>query len=392
VTVNKFFSIIPYKDHCIELDEPLSAIAYYKNHTIDLITGKKINSHFSEWILTAEKILMAEFCHEPRVIHLFYELGFLIENELTLLDEETLLAIDCTFGRIKKITIPACKHKIQLTKISSPNFSDYESAFKEGYAELVKGNCYQFNLTYPFAYTFENHYTPKDFIFSLWRNPIARGAFATATYIPYFNKMFLSNSPECLFQYKDSILSSMPIKGTLKRVENVGWRDQWKILSSDKKSQAELYMISDLLRNDLSRIEKPRAQIVKKKFPKLVPGLLHQFSQIDVQLGPQVTLWRVIEKLFPGGSITGAPKVRAMRLINKLEKRKRGFYCGSTILLYKKMKSASINIRSSEITFCEGNNILLYQAGGGITLMSEVLDEFQEMTYKHDSFIHTLTL
>jgi anthranilate/para-aminobenzoate synthase component I len=184
----------------------------------------------------------------------------------------------------------------------------------------------------------------------------------------------------------------MPIKGTLKRVENENWKPLWKKLVSDKKSQAELFMISDLLRNDLSRIEKPRAQIVKKKYPKLVPGLIHQYSQIDVELSDDVNLWRVIEKIFPGGSITGAPKVRAMKLIHELEKRNRGFYCGSTLILLKEMKSASINIRSSEISFSPNEKKLLYQAGGGITLMSNVFEEYCEMTYKHDSFISTLTL
>ena len=105
-----------------------------------------------------------------------------------------------------------------------------------------------------------------------------------------------------------------------------------------------------------------------------------------------MNLWRVIEKIFPGGSITGAPKLRAMRLIHKLEKRPRGFYCGSTIILFKNMKSASINIRSSEIDFSPNKRTLLYQAGGGITLLSSVDEEYKEMTYKHDSFMRTLTL
>jgi len=182
----------------------------------------------------------------------------------------------------------------------------------------------------------------------------------------------------------------MPIKGTILRPGGENWRSLWKQLVLDKKNQAELYMISDLLRNDLSRIELPRAVIVKKKFPKLVPGLLHQCSQIDVELSDDVNVWRVIEKIFPGGSITGAPKLRAMRLIDRLEKRERGFYCGSTLIFYKKMKSASINIRSSTVDF--HNSLLHYQAGGGVTLLSEVEDEYNEMTYKHDSFLRSLTV
>ena len=149
-------------------------------------------------------------------------------------------------------------------------------------------------------------------------------------------------------------------------------------------------MITDLLRNDLSRIELPKAYVSEKKIFKKVPGLIHQCSKINIELSAKVTLWKVIEKIFPGGSITGAPKVRAMKLIHHLEKRDRGFYCGSTMIFFGPMKSASINIRAGVFDF--NNHSLLYQAGGGITLESNADDEFSEMTYKCESFIDTLTL
>ncbi len=373
------------------MDKPISGFAYYKNHAINLLTGEKIVSNFSNWISSLEKKKINEETIHPRVIHLFYELGFYIENELAYIAEETLLAIDCEYEKFQKIS-PGLPPQIKLKLKSSPNIVQYKKDFDKGYVELLQGNCYQFNLTCPYEYSFDEDYEPLDFVFSLWKNERKRGAFGSATYIPIFKKLYLSNSPECLFQFKGNTLSSMPIKGTFKRVDCADWKPLWKKLKRDKKSQAELYMISDLLRNDLSRIEKPQAQIVKKKFPKLVPGLIHQCSQIDVELSDNVSLWRVIEKIFPGGSITGAPKLRAMRLIYQLEKRHRGFYCGSTLILLKKMKSASINIRSGEIDFTTENRTLLFQAGGGITLLSEAEDEFQEMTYKHNSFIDTLTL
>lgn len=386
---HNLFSIIPYKDHLIRFENPIKATAYYTTFAIDLISGNKISYDFNEWILENKNKLISVDEKNPRVVHLFYELGFLIENELSLLSDDTLLVIDIEFADFRQITCEEFKN-VKLKKISFPDKEHYKKSFNEGYAELLKGNCYQFNLTYPFIYSFDNKYGPADFIFSLWGNSINRGAFGCATYIPYFKKLYLSNSPECLFQFKEKILSSMPIKGTLKRRSGDNWKILWKELRGDVKSQAELFMISDLLRNDLSRIEFPRAFIVKRKSPKLVPGLLHQYSQIDVELSDSINIWRVIEKIFPGGSITGAPKLRAMRLIERLEKRRRGFYCGSTLIFYKQMKSASINIRSSVIDF--NHQELLYQAGGAITLLSSVEDEFKEMAYKHDSFIHCLTV
>jgi para-aminobenzoate synthetase component 1 len=389
VTDHKLFSILPYKDQLIKLDTPLSAKAYYRHYVIDLLSGKKESYDFLKWIKDLEKIKMSSFEDVPRVIHLFYELGFLIEKEDGFFKDDQLLAVDIIFSHYQAVS-PINFKKIKLDIVSGPDFSIYRQAYHQGYKELIKGNCYQFNLTCPFNYSFDKKYGAIDFIFSLWENNKTRGAFGSATYIPLWDKLFLSNSPECLFQYNNNILSSLPIKGTMPLQNAKNWRHVWKNLICDKKSQAELYMISDLIRNDLSRIELPRAIIVKNKAPKIVPGLLHQYSQIEIELSDNVNVWRVIEKMFPGGSITGAPKLRAMRLIDQLEKRERSFYCGSTLILFKKMKSASINIRSCTVDF--RTLTLCYQAGGGITLLSDAKDEFNEMTYKHDSFIQTLTL
>jgi anthranilate/para-aminobenzoate synthase component I len=386
---HNLFTIIPYKGQLIKLERALSAKAYYRQFEIDLLTGIEKSFDFSEWIEINQNQLMSTSIEKPRVVHLFYELGFFIEKEFDLLNSQTLLAIDITYETFSSVASNDVK-KIELILKSYPSKELYREAFEQGYRELLMGNCYQFNLTYPFLYSFESIYSSEDFLFSLWQKKESRGAYGSATYIPYFKKLFLSNSPECLFQFKEGLLSSMPIKGTILRRENEDWRPLWKKLSSDKKNQAELFMISDLMRNDLSRIDLPRAIISKKKAPLLVPGLLHQYSQIDVALRKNVTLGRVIEKIFPGGSITGAPKRRVMRLIYRLENRERGFYCGSTLILHKEMKSASINIRSSVVDFERSE--LLYQAGGGVTLKSSVDEEYDEMTYKRNSFIHSLTL
>ena len=389
MTDHNLFSIIPYKDQLIKLGNPITAYAYYRYHKIDLLTGASTPSHFTDWIITHQNQLMSSFQEKPRIIHLFYELGFLIENKLELLNHDVLLVIDITFTTFVEIPNKDVM-AIELELIHQPTYALYRDAFEEGRAELIKGNCYQFNLTFPFTYLFKNKYEPEDFIFSLWKNVKKRGAYGSATYIPYFKKLFISNSPECLFQYKKNVLSSMPIKGTLLREKDEDLVILWDKLIKDKKNQAELFMITDLIRNDLSRIDLPRAVVVKKKFPKIVPGLLHQYSQIDVKLRDKVTLWQVIEKIFPGGSISGAPKRRAVILIKHLEKRERGFYCGSTLILNKEMKSASINIRSSVIDF--NSSHLSFQAGGGITLLSNLEEEFDEMTYKRNSFISTLTI
>jgi para-aminobenzoate synthetase component 1 len=340
-----------------------------------------------DWKREVDQIKISSIIENPRLIHLFYELGaeFL---QTSMISNDTILAIDIEYLNFEFEEVKAHK-KINLKLLSKIDFYEYKLRFEEGYRELLLGNCYQFNLTFPFEFSF-NNLSPLDFIFALWKKPKNRGKFGSATFVPYFNRLFLSNSPECLFQIFDSTLTTMPIKGTIKYNDKNELKFLWRKLCKDSKNQAELYMITDLLRNDLSSIDRPVARVVKKKFPLVVPSLLHQCSQIEVELSQNISMLRVLEKMFPGGSITGAPKKSAMRILSNLERRERGLYCGSTTLLYKDTKAASINIRSGIIDF--SSRLLNYQAGGGITLKSVASAEYREMTYKLKSFIDILTL
>ncbi len=195
--------------------------------------------------------------------------------------------------------------------------------------------------------------------------------------------MFLSNSPECLFQYEKNHIITMPIKGTLKRGED--WKKSWKEMLASAKEESELLMITDLLKNDLNRLDQPTAEVKKLRAPLLVPGLLHQYSLISLKLKNKVSLAQTIFALFPGGSITGAPKKRVMEIIQDVERYQRGIYCGSTILCYGPKKVANINIRTATLNVSE--RIWRYAAGGGITLLSKNSDEFKEMESKVSSFL-----
>lgn len=388
MTVHNLFTIIPHQNGLLKFSEPISARAYYKNHFLDLLTDEIHPFEIEGWVNLLDFKVQNNHI-EKRFIHLFYELGFSFENLSEEIKSSELLAIDIQYAMIEKdYILKKNRKKITLSLLDAPHFSDYEKRFNEGYNELVEGNCYQFNLTGEFKYSFDEELSAEDFISALWDKKSNRGAYASATYIEGLDKLFLSNSPECLFEFSSETLTARPIKGTLKRKGNI--KDQWSELISDEKSQAELYMITDLLRNDLSRIDLPRAEVIQKKAMLLVPGLLHQYSEIKVKLRSHITLKSILEKIFPGGSITGAPKKKTMQILKRLESRTRGFYCGSTVVFSKGLIEASINIRSSVIDFNECT--LDYQAGGGITLLSDAKMEFEEMTYKHDSYIDILTL
>lgn len=388
---HNLYSIIPYKKSLLKFSDAISARAYYKNHYIDLLTGDNHLFEIEGWIETLD-FPVHNHQFENRFIHLFYELGFLFEGMAEEIKSTELLALDIEYSKVQTEKFYKKSKKIILSLLEAPNFHDYAKKFDEGYRELQKGNCYQFNLSGEYSYSFEEDLNSHDFIAALWGEGKGRGAYGSATYVEYLDKLFLSNSPECLFQYSDNNLITRPIKGTLKRTSDDVQEVEklWKELRDDKKSQGELYMITDLLRNDLSRIDLPQSIVVKKKASLLVPGLIHQYSEIAVKLRAHITLKDILEKIFPGGSITGAPKKRVMQILNNLEKRSRGFYCGSTLLFKKGQIESSINIRSSVVDF--ENFTLNYQAGGGITLLSQPQSEFEEMTYKHDSYIDILTL
>jgi len=372
----------------LKFEHPQTAFAYFKNHKINLLTGEKDSFSLDLLKTKLEHIKIKGPFETPNIIHLFYEYGFYFIGNEGLIDRDDLLAIEINYSK----SSPYFLKKGAETKIKGPigsiKIDDYRKSFKKGREHLLKGNCYQFNLTFQHVFGFKKDYEPEEIINSLWKNKESRGAYAHATVIPYLDKLFISNSPECLFQLRSKkeghLLWSMPIKGSQELGKNL--RLSWQKLKACKKNQAELYMITDLLRNDLSKIEKPTSKVIKKKFPLAVPNILHQFSLISVTLNKNISLFKIISCLFPGGSVTGAPKKRVMEILKELEfSGKRGFYCGSTIILYKDIKAASINIRSATMDL--NKREFSYGSGGGITLLSAVKDEFSEMQLKINSFV-----
>lgn len=387
---HNLYTILPYKNKLLKFKNPTSARAYYKNYSIDLLTGDSRATQIEDWLSSLE-ISLADEAYHKRIIHLFYELGLKFNQLESLIASDQLLAIDIQYGSVEDYVLIKNDEKISLKLYESLSFKAYEEKFNRGYRELKEGNCYQFNLTSAFKFNFKVGLTAENFISALWIEPENRGAYASATYIEFWDKLFLSNSPECLFQYDRGELVTRPIKGTLARKSSNPQEiaKLWKKLKNDKKSEAELYMIADLLRNDLCRIDKPVARVTKKKALLLVPHLIHQYSEIKVVLDKKIYIRKLIEKIFPGGSVTGAPKKRVMGILHDLEDESRNFYCGSTLLLHRKTVAASINIRSSEIDLKNAN--FIYRAGGGITLLSTAKDEFLEMTYKLKSTLDILT-
>ena len=195
----------------------------------------------------------------------------------------------------------------------------------------------------------------------------------------------LSVSPELFFTLHDGNVTTQPMKGTAPRGDTPEADDRiaWALTHSDKE-RAENLMIVDLLRNDLSRIAKPNSVEVASLFAlQPLPSVWQMTSTINATLRDELGLTEVFRALFPCGSVTGAPKVEAMRAIAALETAPRGVYCGAIGFVApavdgKPRACFNVGIRSVWVE----NGVAICGVGGGITWDSTVEGEWAEVIYK----------
>ncbi len=376
--------------HCFR---PHLAKLHYKHHSLDLLSGRKLRGGAREFLRSLGQVPLGATFAKPKVLHLGFELGHFFNGHDELVPGHLPLAVEIEYLKARRVRLddlfdgPAETPRLRFLQV--PSLETYRAAFRRVRAELEAGNCYQLNLTAPFYLTWDGKHRPSDFIRSLWAQPSRVGAYAHATWFSTMGKLLLSNSPECLVQRRvhegECTLYSMPIKGTLPLPAGADRARVWQSMCASPKEEGELNMITDLVRNDLSRIGEPLARVRAVRRPLEVPGILHQYSLVSCTVPERVSWGRVLECLFPGGSVTGAPKRRVMGLIHGLEPEPRGMYCGSTWLAYRGTLGASINIRTAEIDM--GGREMKYGAGGGITLRSHENAEFEEMMRKTESFL-----
>lgn len=204
-----------------------------------------------------------------------------------------------------------------------------EDAYKQAVSRiqdyLHAGDCYQINYTFPLRFDFQGR--PVDLFRRLRRaQPVAYGAWIGAS-----DWQVLSFSPELFFDKCGTQLTARPMKGTARRGVSVA-QDQAraKALRESAKDQAENLMIVDLLRNDLSRVALPGSVRVPKLYEvETYRTLLQMTSTVTAEVRDDIGLAELIRRLFPCGSVTGAPKIRAMEIIRELEPTVRGVYTGA---------------------------------------------------------------
>ncbi|WP_202922021.1 MULTISPECIES: bifunctional anthranilate synthase component I family protein/class IV aminotransferase [unclassified Campylobacter] len=257
----------------------------------------------------------------------------------------------------------------------------YCKAFKKVLKSIKKGQSYQINLTQKLKLRTK---IPSFELFKLLTKE------QNAEYKAFLQSEFgeiLCFSPELFFKIKDQKILTEPMKGTIKRGENEILDKQNKhFLQNDHKNLSENVMIVDLLRNDLSKIA-DEVKVDKLFAIKTYKSLHQMISQISATLKAETTLFEVFEALFPCGSITGAPKLETMKLINKLERRKRGVYCGAIGLVHKDESVFNVAIRTLERKSLKSD--FSFGVGSGVVFDSKAGDEFKELKLK-SSFLKPL--
>ena len=254
-------------------------------------------------------------------------------------------------------------------------FSYYKKNIEKIKSKLNSGDVYQVNYTYPKKFKTQDDI--NNIYFSL-RN-IAKPQYGWFIDLDYLQ--ILSFSPERLFKVKNGYIFSNPIKGTMPRSKDIKLDNKYKNqLKKSAKDQAENLMITDLIRNDLGKICKYGSIEVNELF-KVVSfeTVHHMVSKISGKLKLNINELDVIKALFPGGSITGAPKESAMKIIDKLENYSRELYTGSIGYVES---DGTMDFNIAIRTIINNNDCLKYSVGGGIVWDSIAENEWEETKIK----------
>jgi para-aminobenzoate synthetase component 1 len=315
-----------------------------------------------------------------------YEAGYLFEEKLAPLvtpDRETPLMAFGIFDAPRQ-DHPLAQPKQRTENepfLASPraewNFPAYKERFDRLHWHLRRGDCYQANLTMPIRGRWSG-----DPVAAFWslieRQPVHYGALVNLG-----GPVLLSRSPELFFNVdKDGWIETHPMKGTAAR----GFtpeedRQIIEAMKADEKTQAENRMIVDLLRNDISHITEVGTLDVPKLFDIETYPTVHQMvSHVRAKLLPDLTIRDVFAALFPCGSVTGAPKMWAMRILHELEVGPRDAYCGSIGYIAPDGRMR-FNVAIRTISLFDSGEAV-FNAGGGIVFDSRAEDEYAECLLK----------
>ena len=266
-------------------------------------------------------------------------------------------------------------------EISEENNEKFTDGVKRSLDYIVAGDVFQVNLSRKWSYSLSSK-TDSAIIYKKLKkaNPAPFSAL-----VQYENFSIISSSPERLFSVNDGVLETRPIAGTHPRGEGRSDDAQKENLISHPKEIAEHVMLLDLERNDMGRVCEYGSVYVNEIMTlETYPYVHHIVSNIKGNLRKHIGVKQIVKALFPGGTITGCPKVRCMEIINELEQMPREAYTGSVGYVSQNGKmDFNILIRS----FIHQGDTLTFRAGAGIVFDSDPLRELAETRHKAQGLI-----
>jgi len=256
--------------------------------------------------------------------------------------------------------------------------AEYTTTVKKLQEHIQKGDIYEVTLCQEF-YAEEVKFDPLAAFIAL--NRISPTPFAS--FFKQQNQYILSATPERYIAKRGNKLLSQPIKGTARRsVDKEEDEKNKQSLAQSEKERAENVMIVDLVRNDLTRCALPGTVKVDELFGVYSFSQVHQLiSSISCQVAPEQSFSNILKATFPMGSMTGAPKIRAMQLIEQYERSKRGVYSGSVGYIQPN-GDFDFNVIIRSILYNANTQYLSFQVGGAITAKSNPEEEYEECLLK----------
>jgi len=299
--------------------------------------------------------------------------------------DEKLNGLEDLIAKAQAVTLsppcPADMESVDFSQFKCNMDKDfYLAAIKKIKRYIYDGDVYQIN----FSQRFETEFTAKPIDLFHWQNHFNPSPYSA--YIDAGDFQIVSASPEMFVTVDEGIISTKPIKGTRPRLKQTSAaakktnEKNFNELASSEKEQAELNMIVDLERNDLVRIcEYGTRKVIQPRTIETYPTVYHAVATVAGKLRNNIDFCDILKGVFPGGSITGAPKIRAMEIIDETEPTERGVYTGS-IGYIGLDGSVSLNIAIRTIIIKDRNAYA--QTGGGIVAGSAPEAEWNETLVK----------
>lgn len=316
-----------------------------------------------------------------------YEAGYLIEQKLKHLSKPNNIEPLFNFNIYKRGSIEIFSSKSITHDFDNINYGIENLSFsttKDMYINSInkikefisKGDTYQVN------YTIKGSFNLEGSISSLFQSLVFNQSARYMALINNNNQIIISISPELFFRNKKNVLITSPMKGTIKRginsSEDIKNFDQ---LLNSEKDKAENVMIVDLLRNDVGKIsEFGKVKVTGLFNIEKYESVFQMISTIKTKLKKDILFSDIINNLFPCGSITGAPKLRTMEIINQLENSNRGIYTGAIGIIESNNSIFNVPIRT--LTIDKTNNRVDFGVGSGVVWESNAIEEYNETMLK----------